>query len=187
MPRNTFPACQSGSEPVWEGEMFNHLEDFAKTWEYESAATQKLMDQLNDRSLGQAVADGHRNLGRVAWHLVTAIPEMMSRTGLKFQAVEGGTALPATAQEIKKGYADASRELLEQIKSHWTDASLAIEDDMYGFKWSRSQTLRALVYHQVHHRGQMTVLMRQAGLPVPGVYGPSKEEWSNFGGTAPEV
>jgi hypothetical protein len=27
----------------------------------------------------------------------------------------------------------------------------------------------------------MTVLMRQAGLKVPGVYGPSREEWSQFG------
>jgi len=35
--------------------------------------------------------------------------------------------------------------------------------------------------HQAHHRGQMTVLMRQAGMKVPGVYGPSKEEWSAFG------
>jgi uncharacterized damage-inducible protein DinB len=26
-------------------------------------------------------------------------------------------------------------------------------------------------------RGQLTVLMRQADLKVPGVYGPSKEEW----------
>jgi uncharacterized damage-inducible protein DinB len=27
----------------------------------------------------------------------------------------------------------------------------------------------------------MTVLMRQAGLPVPGVVGPSKEEWAAMG------
>ena len=27
----------------------------------------------------------------------------------------------------------------------------------------------------------MTVLMRQAGLKVPGVYGPAREEWAEFG------
>ena len=32
-----------------------------------------------------------------------------------------------------------------------------------------------LINHQNHHRGQMTVLMRQAGLTVPGVYGPAKK------------
>lgn len=34
-------------------------------------------------------------------------------------------------------------------------------------------------------RGQLTVLMRQAGLPVSGVYGPSKEEGGQFGMEAP--
>jgi uncharacterized damage-inducible protein DinB len=27
----------------------------------------------------------------------------------------------------------------------------------------------------------MTVLMRQAGLRVPGIYGPAKEEWEEHG------
>lgn len=26
----------------------------------------------------------------------------------------------------------------------------------------------------------MTILMRQAGISVPGIYGPSKEEWAQF-------
>jgi uncharacterized damage-inducible protein DinB len=33
----------------------------------------------------------------------------------------------------------------------------------------------------------MTVLMRQAGLKVPGVYGPALEEWNAFGAPAPEI
>ncbi len=33
----------------------------------------------------------------------------------------------------------------------------------------------------------MTVLMRQAGLTVPGIYGPSKEEWANLGMEAPKM
>ena len=41
--------------------------------------------------------------------------------------------------------------------------------------------LSALIRHEAHHRGQMTVLMRQAGLTVPGVYGPSREEWVAYG------
>ena len=41
--------------------------------------------------------------------------------------------------------------------------------------------------HQTHHRGQMTVLMRQAGLTVPGVYGPAREEWAAMGMEPPTV
>jgi uncharacterized damage-inducible protein DinB len=58
---------------------------------------------------------------------------------------------------------------------------------MYGEKWKRAQTLASLVFHQIHHRGQMTVLMRQAGLKVPGIYGPAREEWSAWGMSPPAV
>jgi uncharacterized damage-inducible protein DinB len=46
--------------------------------------------------------------------------------------------------------------------------------------------LQALISHEIHHRGQMTVLMRQAGLKVPGIYGPAREEWAAYGMPAQE-
>jgi len=58
---------------------------------------------------------------------------------------------------------------------------------MYGEKWARGVTLHILLVHEIHHRGQMTVLMRQAGLKVPGVYGPAKEEWTQYKMPEPEV
>ncbi len=42
-----------------------------------------------------------------------------------------------------------------------------------------------LIGPETHHLGQMTELMRQAGLKVPGVYGPSKEEWTAYGMPVP--
>jgi uncharacterized damage-inducible protein DinB len=33
----------------------------------------------------------------------------------------------------------------------------------------------------------MTVLMRQAGIRVPGLYGPAKEDWAAFGQEEPPV
>ncbi|MEA3297729.1 MAG: DinB family protein, partial [candidate division Zixibacteria bacterium] len=44
-----------------------------------------------------------------------------------------------------------------------------------------------LIQHQIHHRGQMTVLMRQAGIKVPSLYGPAKEDWAQMGLEPPEV
>jgi len=52
---------------------------------------------------------------------------------------------------------------------------------MYGETWKRGMTLLYLMLHQAHHRGQITVLMRQAGLKVTGIYGPAKEEWQTMG------
>ena len=167
--------------------MFHSISDFEQNWAHESASTQKQMDQLTDASLSQAVTDGHRTLGRIAWHIITTIPEMTTHMGLKVTSVDDKAPVPATADEIKKAYAAASKELLEQIKANWDDASMQVEDDMYGEKWKRGVSLLIFIKHEIHHRGQMTVLMRQAGLTVPGFYGPAKEEWSNYGGQPPEV
>ena len=50
--------------------MFRRLTDFEKSWEYESGATLKLLQALDDASLGRAAEPGGRTLGRLAWHLV---------------------------------------------------------------------------------------------------------------------
>jgi uncharacterized damage-inducible protein DinB len=78
-----------------------------------------------------------------------------------------------------------ARELPEALRQQWTDASLQETDEMYGERWPRGLTLRILREHEIHHRGQLTVLMRQAGLSVPGLFGPSREEWQRYGMDAP--
>jgi uncharacterized damage-inducible protein DinB len=168
--------------------MIHTISEFEKYWKHESEATRKLLEQLTDKSLSQAVAPQDRTLGRIAWHLATTISEMMGRTGLCIAGSKQDDPVPPTAAAIVLGYNLASQSLTDQVKTQWTDATLEIEDDMYGEHWKRGATLAALILHQAHHRGQMTVLMRQAGLKVPGVaYGPAREEWANFGMAAPEV
>jgi len=166
--------------------MFRRVSDFAATWEREREGTLRLLRALDDRSLAQAVGPGHRTLGRLAWHLTTTLGEMMERTGLTIAGPAHESPVPATAAEIARTYDATSRSVLEGVNG-WSDATLEITDDMYGERWPRGVTLQALVAHQAHHRGQMTVLMRQAGLAVPGVYGPAREEWDAFGMAAPQV
>ena len=167
--------------------MISTINDFEHLWSSELEATQKLFKHLNDRSLSQAVNPEGRTLGRLAWHITTSIPEMVSRTGLKIRGPGQDDPVPASARLIAQAYSEAAISLLEQVKATWTDATLRQEDDMYGEKWARGYTLSALILHQVHHRGQMTVLMRQAGLEIPGLYGPSRQEWAAFGMKPPAI
>lgn len=167
--------------------MIQSIKQFEESWKNSSDATRRLMGALTDQSLNQSVAEGHRTLGRIAWHIITSINEMGSRTGLKLDGPKEGSPLPSTAFEIMDGYDIAARSLLEQIKENWTDETLRVQDDMYGEKWSREFTLRVLREHEIHHRGQMTILMRQARLKVPGIYGPAKEEWAEYGLNSPEI
>ncbi len=52
---------------------------------------------------------------------------------------------------------------------------------MAGEDWQNGASLRFSLRHEIHHRGQMTVLMRQAGLRVPDVLGPTREDWIEKG------
>ncbi|MBN1211767.1 MAG: DinB family protein [candidate division Zixibacteria bacterium] len=167
--------------------MFTKIENFEKSYKIMVEGTQKIMDALTDESLQQSVADDHRTLGRMAWHIVTTIPEMMGEIGLKFEALKKNAPLPTTAEDIQNGYRAVTGELLKQVTGEWKDETLFHIDELYGEKWPRGLTLRILVNHEIHHRGQMTVLMRQAGLPVPGVLGPAKEEWTVYGMPPPEI
>lgn len=167
--------------------MFKTIEEFLINWGHESGSTQKILDTLTDKSLEQEVSPEDRTLGRIAWHIVTTLGEMTSQAGLDFETNRHDTAVPKAATEIAEAYRSSNEAMVAAIKVQWTDESLAHLKEMYGEQWSIGTVLAVLTAHQTHHRGQMTILMRQAGLRVPGVYGPSREEWAEFGEQAPVV
>ena len=161
--------------------MYRKLDDFLKDFESLSKSTTQVFEKLTDQSLTTATAEGHRTLGQIAWHIVTTIPEMMSHTGLAMSSINHEAPPPEVAAQIIDGYKTVTNELLKEIKSKWNDKSLEEVDDMYGQQWPKMKTTKILIHHEIHHRGQMTVLLRQAGQTVPGTAGPSKEEWVNYG------
>jgi uncharacterized damage-inducible protein DinB len=165
--------------------MYRKIEDFVANWNHESEATLRVLDALTDASLSQKVTPGGRSLGQMAWHLTLTLGEMLGQTGLQVDAPAENAPIPPMAREIRDAYARGSQAVGDQVRQKWTDAMLDDELQMYGEKWKRSGVLQAMIVHQAHHRGQMTVLMRQAGLQVPGVYGPAREEWGKYNMPAP--
>ncbi len=155
--------------------MFTRVHDFLRTWELESAQTTRLLEMISDDALLQNVAPGHRTLGELAWHVTTALYEIAEKTGLRFHAPGKAVPQPETAVAIRENYWGAARNLSEAIAENWTDETMAECHEVYGMQWKNGTTLMVLLHHQIHHRGQMTVLMRQAGLKLPGIYGPSAD------------
>ena len=166
--------------------MFLSVSTFLQTWEKEAESTQRILDALTDDSLNQLVGAQDRTLGKIAWHLVTTIPEMMAKTGLILESINEDAPLPNTAEEILHNYRDVSNSLVTAIRSQWNDQTLLEKRDMYGETWTNGYTISSLIDHQIHHRGQITVLMRQAGLKVPGIYGPSRDDWNQIGMEPPQ-
>ncbi len=166
--------------------MFRKIEDFVQAWKEESNSTLKVLRAVTEENKKQAVAEGFRTLERLAWHITTTIPEMCGKIGVGFKSHLEENTIPSTVAEIISAYELVSKELVEGLKE-WDDVDLEKETNMYGEPWKNGSTLMVLISHQAHHRGQMTVLLRQAGLKAPDVCGPAKEDWATFGAQPPVV
>jgi uncharacterized damage-inducible protein DinB len=161
--------------------MYRRVSDFLDEWAYESEATLRIFSSLTDDALDMRVDDEGRSIRAIAWHIVTTIPEMMQRVGITPDGPAEHDVLPERAEMMAVTYRGTAHSMSHAVAAQWSDEELAVEHDMYGERWSHARTLRVLVMHQAHHRAQLTVLMRQSGLRVPGIYGPSREEWEAIG------
>lgn len=164
--------------------MLHSIQDFVDTWTEESAITSKLLHRLTQESLSQPVVDGGRTLGRIAWHLAVSLGDLTHRLGLGVDCpTEEGEVPPL--ETIRETYDRAAKSIAQAVRSKWTERELAQVFDMFGEHWTGGRSLEVMIHHEIHHRGQLTILMRQAGLTVPGVYGPAREEWAQWGMAAP--
>ena len=160
--------------------MYRKIEDFVNDWDYEAGETLRLFKQLTDEALNHSFHHDHRTLGRLAWHITYTLAEMMHTAGLPIELI---ASEPETfkAENLVSLYEKEADAVKRVVQRHWVEEDLAESIPMYGDDWAKGAVLSVLIRHQAHHRGQMTVLMRQAGLKVPGIYGPSREEWEAMG------
>jgi uncharacterized damage-inducible protein DinB len=156
--------------------MFRSIDDFLTVWREESTNTGRVMERLTDASLRHRMSEASRTLGELAWHVTVSHRSILGRTGLAFQAATKDLHVPERASEICARYVAGAAAVGGAVEKQWTDATLRVRDDIYGLSWTRGRTLFVLVVHEIHHRAQMTVLMRQVGLTLPALYGPSADE-----------
>ncbi|WP_342431670.1 DinB family protein [Neobacillus sp. FSL H8-0543] len=165
--------------------MYTSIAEFIGEWNQEAASTQKIFDALTDASLQQQVSPEDRKLGEIAWHIVSSTPGMLMEFGITVKEMQDPAAIPSSAREIAETFRSVSAQTSEAVEQQWTDQNLSEMQNVFGNEMPKAITLSLLIKHIIHHRGQLTVLMRQAGLKVPGVYGPAREEWSQMGMDAP--
>ena len=161
--------------------MYHTLKEFSDDWKYESDSTIKILSNLTDETLNHKLSAKGRTLGRLAWHITAQIGEALNSMGVNFETVNDDENYPAHVKVIVEKYKSTSDILIESLSKHWTDENLKEEVNIYHQTWTKEKVLTSLIKHQIHHRAQMAVIMRAAGLKVPGIYGPSYEEWQQFG------
>lgn len=154
--------------------MYRKVEDFLADWEASSTGTLNVIKAITNDKLDQAIVEGHNSLGWLAWHLVTVGSAFGNMAGLTIPSPAKDAEVPSDVQEIADAYEKMATAIKEEA-ARLTDESLVEEVESFVGTVPRGQLLRSVIDHQTHHRGQMTVLLRQAGLTVPGVMGPTKE------------
>jgi uncharacterized damage-inducible protein DinB len=152
-------------------------------FDHELGTTRKLLERLPDWNLSWKPHAKSMSLGGLATHL-TNLPRW-GRTILNetFYDLAGG---PPNLQEItsRAGILAALDESTTQTRPllDKTDGELMVPwtlkrggRDM--FSMPRATAFRTFVlYHIVHHRGQLSVYLRLNDVPVPAIYGPSADE-----------
>ncbi|WP_404451797.1 DinB family protein [Virgibacillus necropolis] len=161
--------------------MYITISDYIKEWNKEAILTQKTLESLTDDSLLQQVYPEGRTLGGIAWHFTTNIPDYLAEFGFRIDRIENAENVPSSAKEIAEIFQNISSQAAKVIEQQWTDKSLEQIQEAFGRQESNATILMGLIKHIVHHRGQITVLMRQAGIKPSGVYGPPKEDWVHLG------
>jgi uncharacterized damage-inducible protein DinB len=158
-----------------EAYMFSVAKDFLTFYEGESAATGKVLANLTDEALPREKAPGHNTVGDIAWQIACSPLYMLSQVGFDFDPKQAQKPEPLTVADIQAMHTRLVAEVKAQVASK-TPEDLAKVYKVFGMMdWSAATMLTVLLHHEIHHRGQLTVLMRQAGLVVPSIYGPTYE------------
>jgi uncharacterized damage-inducible protein DinB len=161
--------------------MYRKVSDFLEDWKSETDSTIKVFSGLTDESLNKKFHNDVRSAGRIAWHMTMTLAEMAQLMGLKVTSIEKDAPVPSSVRELIDKFNEIAAGLYSEIEKNWTDDTLLREDELFGEIWKRGKSLSVTMAHHIHHLGQLTVVMRLAGLKVPGVYGPAKEEWADYG------
>lgn len=127
-------------------------------------------------------------MGHLVGHIATLPTWAVATLGADaFDMAPGG-------EQLKSPSPETVEDALTQFDKNAADARTALEsasDENLMGNWSllsngstiltmpRVGVIRSFVMnHMIHHRGQLTVYLRENDVPVPAVYGPSADEGS---------
>ncbi len=158
------------------------IEAFVQELEQESQTTRRVLERVPGDRLGWKPHDKSMSLGQLALHVATTpggVSDMVRQSSMPVpqfiqpSATSAAELVPALEQSVAK-----AKENLRAIG----DAGLAgifrvVQGDNDVMTMPVGAVLRFIMLnHWYHHRGQLSVYLRELGVPVPSIYGPSADE-----------
>ena len=159
------------------------INDVLQELEHEARTTRRVLERVPEDRLGWKPHDKSMTLGELAMHIATlpgAIAEISTRP-----TFDVNTAIPRpSASSVAELVAtlDQSLARARALLGGMDDAALMspwrmVNGDRELAAMPRAALLRnVMLNHWYHHRGQLTVYLRQTEALVPAIYGASADE-----------
>jgi uncharacterized damage-inducible protein DinB len=174
-----------------EVDPMNYAETILPEFDREMANTRKVLERVPDHKLDWQVHPKSHTLGWNANHLAEIlgwVPGALTTPSWDIAPVGGKpyqSPMLTSRQEIL--------ELFDRNVAAARKAIAAVKDDQMTQSWSllkagtpmftlpRTTVIRSLVLnHMIHHRAILCVYLRLNDIPVPGMYGPSGDEFTGW-------
>jgi uncharacterized damage-inducible protein DinB len=151
--------------------------------EEEARATRRVLERVPEDRLGWRPHEKSRTLGELALHVAIVpggVAELVASPS-PAQAPTFTDPSPKSASELIPAL-EHSIAKAKKLLGGLDDAALTatwrlMQGDRELFAVPRLAVLRSVMLnHWYHHRGQLTVYLRELDVPVPSIYGPSADE-----------
>jgi len=159
--------------------MYRQIDDFLSAYGFESQTTTKVLGALTNDKLSSQKAPGDTSAAELAWHIATAPAYMINHEGA---GIEFAYAPPenVTVEQLVAEHQRVNAAVCEACKTKLAGRDLTQPATWFGMTLPLGVWLNMIPNHEVHHRGQLSAIMRNAGLKVPSIYGPNKEEFEEM-------
>ena len=159
-------------------------EDILQELDNEAATTRRVLERVPEDKLDWRPHEKSFSLGQLAMH-IASLPGALAEVATleTFRVDPNGFSRPSASSTAELLSAlDASLARAHEIVGSMDADTLAqpwkmADGDKVLLTIPRASFLRSIMLnHWYHHRGQLTVYLRQTGALVPSVYGPSADE-----------
>ncbi len=159
------------------------VEELLEEMDREAGTTRRVLERIPDTALDWRPHEKARSLGELAMHLATlpgAIAEISLRPTFNVKKEVPRQSAPNAAALL--AIFDESVARARRVLGGMNDTTLTLpwrlmDGERVLLEITRGAFLRTIMLnHSYHHRGQLTVYLRQTGARVPPVYGPSADE-----------
>jgi uncharacterized damage-inducible protein DinB len=158
------------------------IDGYLQELEQEAQTTRRVLERVPEAHMSWKPHAKSMSLGQLALHVATTpggVAEMASQPSIQLPKFSQPAAT-STAEVLQA--LDDSIAKARKLLGGMDDATLAatwkaLDGDREVMAMPRAAVLRAIMLnHWYHHRGQLSVYLRELNVPVPSIYGPSADE-----------